>query len=56
MISNDLNKSEVIQLGGVPVLVDLISDDDDDILSEKAYECLEILGPDVVTKLLLKVG
>ena len=56
VISNDLNKSEVIQLGGVPVLVDLISDDDDDILSEKAYECLEILGPDVVTKLLLKVG
>ena len=54
--SNDLNKSEVIQLGGVPILVDLISDEDDDILSEKAYECLEILGPEVVAKLLLKVG
>lgn len=53
---NDLNKSEVIQLGGVPILVDLISDEDDDALSEKAYECLEILGPEVVEKLLNKVA
>ena len=53
---NDLNKSEVIQLGGVPILVDLISDEEDDILSEKAYECLEILGPEVVVKLLNKVA
>lgn len=54
-MSNDLNKQEVIQMGGVPILVDLISDEEDDILSEKAYECLEILGPEVVTKLLLKI-
>jgi len=54
--NNDLNKSEVIQLGGVPILVDLISDEEDDILSEKAYECLEILGPEVVIKLLSKVA
>lgn len=53
--SNDLNKQEAIQLGGVPILVDLISDEEDDILSEKAYECLEIMGPEVVTKLLNKV-
>ena len=53
---NDLNKSEVIQLGGVPILVDLISDEEDDVLSEKAYECLEILGPEVVVKLLNKVA
>lgn len=51
-----MNKSEVIQLSGVPILVDLISDEDDDVLSEKAYECLEILGPEVVSKLLLKIG
>ena len=37
-------------------MVDLISDDEDDELSEKAYECLEILGPEVVVKLLLKIG
>ena len=37
-------------------MVDLISDEDDDELSEKAYECLEILGPEVVNQLLLKVG
>jgi len=54
--SNDLNKSEVIQLNGVPILVDLINDNEDDELSEKAYECLEILGPEVVAKLLLKVA
>lgn len=54
--SNDLNKSEVVQLGGVPILVDLISDEEDDALSEKAYECLEILGPEVVVKLLNKVA
>jgi hypothetical protein len=46
----------VIQLGGVSILIDLISDEEDDILSEKAYECLEILGPDVVIKLLTKVS
>ena len=46
----------MIQLNGVPILVDLISDEDDDVLSEKAYECLEILGPEVVSKLLVKVG
>ena len=45
----------MITLGGVPILVDLISDEDDDILSEKAYECLEILGPEVITSLLEKV-
>lgn len=56
MTQNDLNKSEVVQLGGVPILVDLISDEDDDELSEKAYECLEILGPEVVVKLLSKVA
>lgn len=39
----------------MPILVDLISDEDDDILSEKAYECLEILGSEVVTELLNKV-
>lgn len=46
----------MIQLGGVPILVDLINDEEDDELSEKAYECLEILGPEVVTKLLLKIA
>lgn len=40
----------------MPILVDLISDEDDDELSEKAYECLEILGPEVVVKLLNKVA
>ena len=30
----------------------MISDEEDDILSEKAYECLEILGPEIIVKLL----
>ena len=30
-------------------------DEDDDLLSEKAFECLELLGPDVVKKLAAKI-
>lgn len=37
--------------------MDLISDEDeDDSLSEKAYECLEILGPEVVAQLIRKLA
>ena len=45
-----------MQLGGVHNLIDLINDEEDDELSEKAYETLEILGPEVVTKVLLKIA
>ena len=53
--NNDLNKSECIQYNGVPILCELINDEDDDALSEKAYECLENLGSEVMVKLLNKV-
>ena len=53
--NNDLNKSECIQYHAVPILCELINDEDDDALSEKAYECLENLGPEVMIKLLTKV-
>jgi len=36
----------------VPVLTELINDEDDDELSNKAFECLEALGPKVITELM----
>lgn len=42
-------------MNGVTALSDLISDEDDDLLSEKAFETLEMLGPEVVTKLINKM-
>ena len=54
--NNEINMQECIQMNGVSALVDLINDEDDDILSEKAFECLEMLGPDVLSKLTFKIG
>ena len=53
--NNDLNKTECIAYFGVPILCELINDEDDDELSEKAYACLENLGSEVMVKLLNKV-
>ena len=36
-------------------LSELINDEEDDELSEKAFETLEMLGPEVVTKLANKL-
>jgi len=36
----------------VPVLTELINDEDDDELSNKAFECLEALGPKVISDLM----
>jgi len=37
---------------GVSLLAELINDEDDDELSDKAYKCLEYLGPVAITHLL----
>jgi hypothetical protein len=34
----------------VTLLTELINDEEDDELSKKAYECLEILGDEVIMK------
>ena len=39
----------------MPILCELVNDEEDGALSEKAYQCLENLGPEVMTKLLIKV-
>lgn len=36
----------------MPVLTELINDEDDDELSNKAFECLEALGPKVIPGLM----
>lgn len=41
-----------MKVNGVNLLSELISDEDDDELSEKAYKCLEYLGPLAITQLL----
>jgi hypothetical protein len=36
----------------VPVLTELINDEDDDELSDKAFECLQEMGPKVLADLM----
>lgn len=42
---NKENQEKLVKFNGVNLLSELISDEDDDELSEKAYKCLEFLGP-----------
>ena len=46
------NQERLVKAKGVNLLSELISDEDDDELSEKAYKCLEHLGPLAITQLL----
>ena len=41
-----------MKANGVNLLAELINDEQDDELSEKAYKCLEYLGPQAVSHLL----
>jgi len=36
-------------MNGVNLLAELINDEEDDELSERAYKCLENLGPEAIT-------
>lgn len=47
---------ECITLDGTAILCELVSDEQDDELSERAFECLQQLGPEVSTKILVKIG
>ena len=49
---NGPNQLHAIERESVPVLAELINDEDDDELSEKAFECLEALGPKVIGDLM----
>lgn len=49
---NGPNQSHAIEKLAVPVLTELINDEDDDELSNKAFECLEALGPKVIPGLM----
>ena len=49
---NGPNSTYAIQNEAVPVLSELINDEDDDELSNKAFECLESLGPKVISELM----
>jgi hypothetical protein len=49
---NKVNQEKLVKVNGVNLLSELISDEDDDELSEKAYKCLEHLGPLAITQLL----
>lgn len=49
---NGPNQSHAIESGAVPVLTELINDEDDDELSNKAFECLEVLGPKALADLM----
>lgn len=49
---NGPNQTYAIENEAVPVLTELINDEDDDELSNKAFECLEALGPKVIGDLM----
>jgi len=44
------NRNKAIHDGAVTLLTELINDEEDDELSKKAYECLEMMGDQVITK------
>lgn len=52
VMGNGPNQSHAIEKEAVPVLTELINDEDDDDLSNKAFECLEALGPKVIPGLM----
>lgn len=52
VLGNGPNQAHAIESEAVPVLTELINDEDDDELSNKAFECLEALGPKVLTELM----
>ena len=54
--NNFENQNYCIERSAVKILCDLISDEEDDLLSTKAYECLEHLGPKVIRQLISQVG
>jgi hypothetical protein len=41
---HDINRNKAIKEGAVTLLTELINDEEDDELSKKAYECLEMMG------------
>ena len=49
---NGPNQAHAIEKEAAPVLAELINDEDDDELSERAFECLEALGPKVISELM----
>lgn len=49
---NGPNQTHAIQSEAVPVLTELINDEDDCELSEHAFDCLEALGPKVILELI----
>eukprot|EP00347_Sterkiella_histriomuscorum_P022045 403331879 len=48
---NEENINELLKIGGVSVLVNLINDEEDDDLSNKSYQCLEYMGSCAVVEL-----
>lgn len=48
---NAVNQEQLIKQNGVNLLAELINDEEDDELSERAYKCLEYLGPLAIAQL-----
>ena len=44
------NQAKAVHEGAVTLLTELINDEEDDELSKKAYECLELVGEKVIDK------
>ena len=44
------NQQKAVSEGSVTLLTELINDEEDDELSKKAYECLELMGDPVIEK------
>jgi len=56
IIKNNLeNQTKCIEANAVLTLCEMINDEEDDALSNKAYECLELLGTEVVKKLITEL-
>ena len=53
ILDNPVNQDALLKAQGVNLLAELISDEeDDDELSQKAYKCLEYLGPQAISALI----
>ena len=56
MEGNGPNQAHAVEADAVPVLTELINDEDDDELSQKAFECLQALGPRIIQELMKYYG
>ena len=52
MQGNGPNQKFAIEKNAVPTLTELINDDEDDELSNKAFECLQALGTKSIPELI----